>query len=477
MSLSKFTHGTMLLTAVLSVAMTAPSQGIPPLTEQDAAFLEDVQKRTFRYFWETTHADSGLTPDRTPRRTFASIAAVGFALTAYPIGVEHGWISRDAAAERTLNTLTFFNEAPQGEARHGMSGYKGFFYHFLEHDTGRRFATNELSTIDTALLMAGALLAAEYFDGTNTAEASIRRLADTLYRNVQWDWMQQENGLIGHGWKPEQGALKHSYEGYSEAMLLYVLALGSPTHPVEQRAWQSYTSTYAWDTFYGFEMVNFSPLFGHQYSHVWIDFRGIQDAYMKKQGIDYFENSTRMTRAQRAYAIANPTGWRDYGENIWGLTACDGPAHAKVTVDGKQRQFFTYTARGASSTHIRDDGTLAPTAAGGSIAFAPDICIPALRAMKDRYGDALYREYGFLDCFNPTFTFTEIELRHGKIVPGKGWFDTDYLGIDQGPILTMIENYRTGLIWTLMRKNQYIRRGLQRAGFSGGWLDKPADTP
>lgn len=458
-------------TTVLLAGITACSLEAQTITREDAAFLDDLQRRTFGYFWETTNAENGLTPDRAPRKSFASIAAIGFALTSYPIAVEHGWISREEAAGRTLTTLTFFNDAPQGKAADGMSGYKGFFYHFLDRDTGERFRTNELSTIDTALLMAGVLFASEYFDADNATEAKIRNLADSLYRNVQWDWMQQKNGRIGHGWKPEQGALKYSYEGYNEAMLLYVLALGSPTHPVEQRAWKSYTSTYVWDSFHGFEMVNFSPLFGHQYSHVWIDFRGIEDAYMGAKGIDYFENSTRMTKAQRAYAIANPMKWQDYGANIWGLTACDGPARTTRVVGGEERQFFTYTARGVSSTHIRDDGTIAPTAVGGSIAFAPEICVPALRAIHARYGESVYGKFGFIDCFNPTFTFDEIRLRHGKIVPGKGWFDTDYLGIDQGPIITMIENFRTGLVWKLMRNNRYIQHGLREAGFSGGWLD------
>jgi hypothetical protein len=263
--------------AGILILAVARSWAAPIISEDDAAFLDDVQHRTFGYFWETTSAANGLTPDRAPRKTSASIAAVGFALTAYPIGVERGWITREQAAERTLTTLEFFSKAPQGDAAEGMTGHKGFFYHFLEQETGRRYLTNELSTIDTALLMAGVLVASEYFDSESAEEVKIRTLADGLYRNVQWDWMQQDSGLIGHGWKPEQGSLKHGYEGYNEAMLLYVLALGSPTHPIDKRAWQSYTSTYSWDHFHGFEMVNFGPLFGHQYSHVWIDFRGIQD--------------------------------------------------------------------------------------------------------------------------------------------------------------------------------------------------------
>ena len=314
------------------------------------------------------------------------------------------------------------------------------------------------------------LFAAEYFDRNEAQEAKIRSLADALYRGVQWDWMQREDGLIAHGWKPERGVLPHAYEGYNEAMILYVLALGSPTHPVEPRAWEAYTKSYVWEDFHGEAHLQFSPLFGHQYSHVWIDFRGIQDPYMKAKGIDYFENSARATRSQRAYAIANPMGWKDYGENVWGLTACDGPVNARLEYNGTVRQFQTYSARGASGKRVRDDGALAPTAVGGSLPFAPDICLPAMKAMKARYGEALYSKYGFLDCFNPSFNYPDVKLGHGRLVEGKGWFDTDYLGIDQGPILTMIENWRAEFVWKTMCKNAYVRGGLKKAGFTGGWL-------
>jgi hypothetical protein len=215
--------------------------------------------------------------------------------------------------------------------------------------------------------------------------------------------------------------------------------------------------------------VNFAPLFGHQYSHVWIDFRGIQDAYMRARGIDYFENSRRATLAQRAYAIQNPNGWRGYGATLWGLTASDGPGDFTATIDGRQRAFHGYWARGAASGEIRDDGTIAPTAVGGSVPFAPEVTIPALRAMRDGTGGNLYAQYGFKDAFNLTMNVPGLAAR-GTTVPGIGWFDIDYLGIDQGPILLMIENHRTGLVWALMRDNEHIVRGLCRAGFTGGWI-------
>jgi hypothetical protein len=260
------------------------------------------------------------------------------------------------------------------------------------------------------------------------------------------------------------------WRGYNEAMILYVLALGSPAHAVDTTAWAQWTGTYRWGEFYRQTHVGFGPLFGHQYSHVWIDFRGIQDAYMRAHGIDYFENARRAAYGQRAYAAANPAGWKDYSSSIWGLTACDGPANTTLAVGGGTRAFHTYWARGADFTEVVDDGTIAPTAAGGSVPFAPEIAIPALLAMRTRYGDRLFSQYGFKDAFNPTFT-AAVPVERGTVDPHAGWADVDYLGIDQGPILAMIENYRSELVWKVMRTNAHIVQGLKAAGFTGGWLD------
>ncbi len=447
-----------------------------PPAPQAEAFLNDLQQRTFGYFWDLTNPVNGLTPDRAPTRSFSSVAAVGFALTAYPIGVERGYITRSEARQRTLTTLRFMYRAPQGPAATGVAGYKGFFYHFLDMDTGHRFEQVELSTIDTALLLAGALFCGEYFDGSDPEEASIRAYADSIYRRIDWQWAMNNTPRVTMGWKPESGFIVHDWRGYNEAMLLYVLAIGSPTFPIAPETWTRWTETYQWGTFYGQAHVGFGPLFGHQYSHTWIDFRGIRDEYMRGRGIDYFENSRRATIAQRSYAIANPSQWKGYGPNIWGLTASDGPKDTTMTLDGRQRLFWTYTARAASFNEIRDDGTIVPTAAGGSIAFAPEIVIPALQAMRDTYGTNLYAQYGFLDSFNPTFD-VNVPVQHGRVVPGIGWFDSDYLGIDQGPILAMTENYRTDLIWREMRQQPAIILGLRRAGFTGGWLDRAPRAP
>jgi len=256
---------------------------------------------------------------------------------------------------------------------------------------------------------------------------------------------------------------------------VYILALGSPTHPVGPEAWTAWLSTnhLTWGTFQGQTFLNFAPLFGHQYSQSWVDFRGIRDAWSREHDLDYFENSRRATYAQRSYAIANPGHWTGYGANVWGLTASNGPGGLVVKSAEGDRTFQGYTARGVGLDYISDDGTIAPTAAAGSIAFAPEIVVPALETMKQRYGKYIYDDYGFVDAFNLSF-HTPTTLRTGRLVPGLGWVDTLQLGIDQGPIVLMIENWRSGFVWNVMKKNPYIRKGLERAGFEGGWL---AGTP
>ncbi len=373
-------------------------------------------------------------------------------------------ISRAEAASRVGRTLELLLHAPQGEARGGVAGYRGFFYHFVALADASRAWNCELSTIDTALLMAGVLCAESYFDIDAPAESAIRAMADSLYSRVDWTWSAAGRPGIMLGWTPEHGADRNSWHGYNEAMIMYVLALGSPTHPVEPKVWDYWTSSYVWGKYYGNEFVSFGPLFGHQYSHCWIDYRGIRDAYMKEKGIDYFENSRRATYSQQGYGAGNPGGFRGYSGDVWGVTACDGPGDTAFSVDGKERRFIGYGGRGVSFDWVLDDGTIAPTGAGGSFSFAPEICIPSLKSMRMVYGDRLFREYGFADAFNPTF-----------VTPGtgeEGWVDVDYLGIDQGPIAVMIENLRNGFVWKLMKKNPSIVRGLRNAGFAGGWLDE-----
>jgi hypothetical protein len=449
---SRLTAALALLVATACGSATPARDRPDKMSGDDKALLDDVQKRTFDWFWETTNPKNGLTPDRWPSQQFSSIAANGFALTAWPVGVEHGWITRAQAVERTLTTLRFFRDAPQGTAATGMSGYRGFYYHFLDMQTGTRFGESELSSVDTAELLAGVLFAREYFD--RPEEQELRDIADGLLARADWRWMQPRKPAISMGWDPRRGFLEHDWLGYNEAMIAIILALGSPTFAVDADAWTKWTEPYdkTFGVHYGQEHLGFQPHFGHHFTHVWVDFRGIRDPYMRSKGIDYFENSRRATYTQRAYAIANPDGWKDYGQNIWGLTACDGPGDFVRMYDGKQRTFRGYVARGWG---INDDGTVAPTAAVASIPFAPEIAIPATRAMRDRYGARLYQKYGFLDSFNPSLD----------------WFNKEYIGIDQGPILLLIENYRTDLIWKTMRKSEYLRRALRKAGFTGGWLE------
>ncbi len=452
--------------ALLPPAPTHPA--LPPL-------FDDIERRTFDFFWETTNSDNGLVPDRFPRPGApASIAAVGFALTAYPIGAERGYVTRAQARQRTLTTVRFFRDAPQGPQATGMTGYKGFFYHFLDMKTGARQGKTELSTMDTALLVGGMLYAQSYFDGADADESEIRQAVEAIYSRIEWPWFLVRSPAISMSWHPESGFSDYDYRGYGEAMILYVLALGSPTHPVTPEAWTAWTSGYKknWGSFQGYEHLGFEPLFGHQYSHTWIDFRGVQDAFMRSHGLDYFENSRRAAYSQRAYAIANPGGWIGYGANVWGLTACDGPGHMKAAdATGRMREFRDYFARGAGITNYAfDDGTVAPTAAVSSIAFAPEIAIPAAEEMHRRYGARIYARYGFLDSFNPSFTAAGIKLSDGQVIPGFGWVDSDYLGIDQGEIVAMIANYRDESVWKVTRKNPHLRRGLERAGFTGGWL-------
>jgi hypothetical protein len=440
--------------------------------------INNLQRRTFRFFWDTTNKQNGLAPDRFPSPSFASTAAVGFALTAYVVGSERGFVSRSQARLRTLRTLRFLESMPQGPDETGMGGYKGFYYHFVHMHNGQRFGTSELSTVDTALLLGGVLLSQSYFDRDTSSEREIRELAEKIYSRVDWQWAQNRPPTLSHGWRPESGFLRFDWRGYNEGMLMYILALGSPTHAIEPEAWTEWMSTYkdSYGKFNGQEFLSFGPHFGHQYSHVWIDFRGIMDAWNREKGFDYFENSRRASYAQREYARTNPMRWRGYDSEIWGLTACDGPADTVQIYNNEERGFFTYAARSTASIHLLDDGTIAPTASVASIAFAPEIAIPAIRAFRARFGEHLYQKYGFLDSVNPSFQFADVPLRHGRIVEGIGWIADDYLGIDQGPIVAMIENYRSGLIWSIMQNNPHIRRGLQKAGFTGGWLDKPAPS-
>ncbi|MDE2250603.1 MAG: hypothetical protein KGL25_04290 [Gammaproteobacteria bacterium] len=443
----------------------------PPITPD--ALLSDTQRRTFNYFWQTTEAARGLAPDLTPEAAPASIAAMGFAFTAVPIGVEHGWVARADAARRVRGWLEFLRDAPQGPDATGMAGYKGFFYHFLGASSGTRHGNSELSTIDTALLFMGVRCCGQYFNGADLNETAIRTISDLVCERADWNWMQANGPGVCMGWRPETGFLSADWVGYNEAMLMYLLALGSASHPVGPDSWAVWTSGYAksWGTIQGVEHLTFGALFAHQFTQVWVNLQGINDAYMSARGFDYFENSRRAVLSQRAYAVANPLGWEGYGADIWGLSACDGPYDGVLSYRGVPAQFHTYAARGVYllARDQIDDGTLSVSATLGCLPFAPELVVPAVAAMYQRYGAVIYGDYGFLDSYNPSFTY-EVPLVSGRRVGALGWVDSRYYGLTQGPIVAMIENYRSGLIWRLMQNDLVIRRGLQRAGFTGGWL-------
>jgi hypothetical protein len=421
--------------------------------------LQELQHRAFAYFQHEANPHNGLVLDKTAPDWPASIAATGLALSSYPVAVERGLMAMSAAVERTLATLRFFWESPQGPEP-DATGYRGFYYHFLDMHTGRRVWQCELSTVDSAFLLAGMLVAAEYFVADTSEQREIRQLAEALYLRADWQWAQNDGATICHGWKPESGFLDCRWQGYDEALLLYVLALGSPSYPLPATAYAAWASTYEWRRYYDVDYLYAGPLFTHQLSHVWIDFRGIQDAFMRGKGIDYFENSRRATQIQQLYAIDNPLRFTGYGRDAWGITASDGPGPAALQIDGVERRFYDYFGRGAPDGV--DDGTLAPWAVVASLPFAPEIVLPAIQHYVHGLGLHERNSYGFKSTFNPTFAG----------VPGSrcGWVSPFHFGLNLGPIVLMIENHRSGMLWKLTRNCSPIVNGLWRAGFSGGWL-------
>jgi len=429
---------------------------IPPDFEE--ARLDNLQRHAFDYFLHKTNPSNGLVADHSQPGAPSSIASIGFALTSYLVGVERGWMSRSDAIERTLAVLRFFHTSEQSTAS-GATGYKGFYYHFLDMNTGKRAGKCELSTVDSSFLFAGMLAAAAYFDHENEKEHEIRILADVIYRRADWNWACNGGATVTHGWKPGRGFLRYRWEGYDEAGLMYVLGLGSPSFPLPPESYKAWCSTYKWKKIYGYEYIFANPLFIHQYSHIWIDYRDIQDAYTKEKGIDYFENSRRATYMQQQYAIKNPREFAGYGENFWGLTASDGPGWTKRKFKGEMRRFFDYTARGAPFGP--DDGTVAPWAVVASLPFAPEIVLPAIRNFQNVYPQ-ITGEYCMRCSFNLSYP--------NESDTGTGWTSEYHYGINLGPVVLMCENYRTGFPWQLMQGCQYLKTGLRRAGFVNGWL-------
>jgi len=428
----------------------------PAFETSDNTLLDRLQRAAFDYFRQATNPANGLIADNSRANSPVSIAVVGFALSSYPVAVERGWLARTEAVQRSLAALRFFRDSDQSGGP-AATGYKGFYYHFLDFRTGARVWRSELSMIDTALLIAGALTASMYFDSSAADEIELRKIVDLLFRRVDWRWAQDGGETLRQGWKPECGFLHYGWEGYNEAIVLYVLALGSPTHPLKGHCYHAWTATYQWENVYGYDFLYGGPLFVHQFSHAWIDFRGIKDPFMREKRCDYFENSRRATLVQREYAQRNPNEFAGYDEHCWGLTACDGPTDELPDTAGEPRRLFGYAARGVP--YGPDDGTIAGWAPLASLPFTPDVALDAVRQMHQRYPEML-SDSRYASSFNAGLAG----------VDHRAWVSSGSFGLDQGIVVMMIENYRTGLIWRLMRDCDPIRTGLRQAGFRGGWL-------
>ena len=438
----------LLFLVLAALALAVPVAQATPVDQ----ILDNVQQAAFNYMWNEANPANGLIRDRMSGQ-YCSIASVGFGLSSICVGIDHGWITRTQGAARVQTTLNTFWTLPQGTATTGTIGYKGFFYHFLHLSDGLRDNSGtELSDIDTALLLAGILDCQQYFNGGDPVEVNIRSLADQIYRRVDWTWFRNntQNGLM-FSWLPNGGAGTFNsgvWKGYNEMMIMYILAFGSPTFPIPGTDWNTYTSNYVYGLQYGEIYVQYGALFTHQYSHCWIDFRNKRDLYMQGHGSDYFENSRKATLAQQAYCIANP-GVKFVGDagpeaagytaTYWGLTAGDDPPPNA-----------TYAAHGAPGPGTFDNGTVQPTAVVSSVCFAPEICLPTIQNLYDNH-PLLWGTYGFRDGLNKTLN--------------PDWYDTDFLGIDQGPMVMMIENYRNASIWLRFMQNPYVQAGMTAAGF------------
>jgi hypothetical protein len=399
------------------------------VSKEDDALLEDLSKRSFLFFWEQADPNTGIVRDRsrtngspvdTNARDVGSIASVGFGLSGLCIAAERGWVSRAGAVDRARTTLRFFAERMQHE--------RGWFYHFVHLRTGAREWASELSSIDTALLVAGVLTVRQCFAG----EADIPRLADAIYRRVDFGWMLASDPLVlSHGWKPETGFLKSRWDHYCELMILYLLAIGSPTHAIPAESWRAWRRPIV--TFETYSYVGGPPpLFVHQFAHAWVDFRNRRER--EPPHTDWWENSVAATRAHKAFNLSLAKEFPGYTEHIWGITSSDSRKG--------------YVGWGGPPRHDRIDGTVVPCAAAGSLMFAPDITLPVVRELRQRFGDRVYGRYGFADAFHPT----------------DGWVNPDVIGIDLGITLLSAENLRTGRVWEWFMQNTEIPAAMERVG-------------
>src|SRR6202166_2421890 len=398
-----------------------PDTGSKTLSDQDDAFLQELQAANFRYFWEQANPDTGIVRDRCNVRTpdksdLGSIAATGFGLTALCIGEKRGFISHVEARERVLNTLRFHWKK--------LPNHRGFFYHWANINTGERLWDSEVSSIDTAILLCGILTCRQYFE-----HSEISTLASDIFNRVDWGWLSEDTSILPHGWRPESGFLQHRWDNYSEMMMMYLLGLGSESYPLPAESWDAWQrTTFEYD---GIRYIgSFAPLFVHQYSQAWFDFRGKHDKYT-----DYFRNSVIATDVHRRFCIDLASEFPDYSDDLWGVTASDSARG--------------YVVWGGPPSTGPIDGTVVPCAAGGSLPFLQDPAMRVLRTMKDRYGNGAWSQYGFVDAFNPL----------------TNWYDHDVIGIDTGITMVMVENARSGFVWDTFMKNPEALRGMARAGF------------
>ncbi|MGH9617937.1 MAG: glucoamylase family protein, partial [Acidobacteriaceae bacterium] len=417
--------------------------------ETDDALITRLQRAAFGYFLDYADPDTGLVADTSRKASPSSIAVVGFALSCYPIAVKNGWLARADAATRTLKVLRFFSQSTQSDVP-DATGYKGFYYHFLDMQSGKRVWQCELSLIDTALLIAGILVAGVFFDGAGD-EAEIRTLSDALYRRVEWHWAETGSATFAQGWKPECSFLHYGWEGYNEATILYVLGLGSPTFPLAAHGYESWQLTYQWENLLSSDVLYSGPLFTHLFSHAWIDFRGIRDRFMREKNSDYFKNTRSAIALHREYGRRNSHDFSGYSENFWGITAGDGPNGHEMRENGRDLRFFGYMSRGVP--YGPDDGTIAPWAMLATLPFNVRAALTGTRHLLNAYPQVCVQGR-FSSGFNPTL-----------ITDGSGWLSEGWYGLDQGLLVMMIENYRSDFVWELTRRSPYIVEGLKRAGF------------
>jgi len=404
-----------------AVAASSPKPA-SPFSAEDDQLLEDIERASSCFFWEQANPQTGLVKDRcnsrkaaTDNSTVASIAATGFGLTALCIADRRGFITRSEARQRVITTLQFLASK--------LPNHRGFFYHWADINTGERVWDSEVSSIDTAILLCGILTCRTHFRDTD-----ITLLAHEISNRVEWTWLSEDTSLLPHGWLPEMGFLPYRWDYYNEMMMMYLLGLGSPTYPLRPEAWDAWKRTiFEYD---GMRYIgSFAPLFVHQYSQAWVDFRGKRDKYA-----DYFENSKTATQVHRQFCLELGKQFPSYSEDLWGITASDSQKG--------------YVVWGGPPAVGPIDGTVVPAAAGGSLPFLPQECMRVMRTIHDRYPRAV-SPYGFVDAFNPL----------------KNWFDSDIVGIDTGIILLMAENARTGYIWQVFMQNPEAQRGMQLAGF------------